>query len=315
MEHELVYPKPTVDEILSDLTAFLTTDEHEAMFSTLLDRRRKIALSIQSTIKQKGLSESTLIEIMRSDDEAMNTIISLMGISQEEFYREVSFLRTVDHSFDAEWKMEKIVATIRKDERFAKKIAWFILSGKDDEFIKKNIPKFALEKFDKDKLTLTSDSLIDSLLRAGMKGRYDAVKGSIPQDILKEELDRIGVEYEKGDVTVPNIDRRMDFVIPTIDDPYIMIECGIFVTTARELSEKGLLEMSIRKQVEEHYPKCVLVRLTDGIGWLARGGNALADVIDASHYVITLKQVNKLERIVKAHVPSKYFKKGIDSYG
>jgi len=127
-------------------------------------------------------------------------------------------------------------------------------------------------------------------------------------------LDKAGVEYEKGDVTVPGIDRRMNFVIPTVKKPYVLMECGIFITTARELSEKGVLEMRIRKQVEDKYPNSVLVRVTDGIGWLARGGKALSSVIDASHYVLTLKQINKLDQIIKAHVPPRYFKTRLNKF-
>jgi len=314
MTPKIIFPKPTVDEVLRNITAFITSEEHEELFSKLLERRRKIVSLIQSIINEKGLTENSVVEIMRSDDEAINTIISLLGISQEEFYREVSFLRILDGTFDKEWKMDKIIRKIKEDDNFARKIAWFILNGKNDENLKKHIPKFALEKLDKNKLLLKIDSLIDSLLRIGLKGKYDAKKGSIVQDIIAERLDKIGVEYIKGDVTVPGIDRRMNFVVPNIEEPYVLIECGIFITTARELSEKGVLEMRIRRQVEEKYPHCVLVRVTDGIGWLARGGRALSSVIDASHYVLTLKQIDKLEDIIKAHVPSKYFKKKLESF-
>jgi len=311
---KIVLRKPTAKDVLSNMTAFVSSEEHEESFSALLTRRRKLIEQMQSIINQKRLNEDSLVEIMRSDDEAMNTIISILGISQEEFYREVSFLRIMDGTFDSEWKMEKIVKTIRKEDNFAKKIASFILHGKDDDELKKHIPKFALDKLDTDKLLLKTDSLIDSLLRTGMKGKYDAKKGTVVQEIIIEELNKIGVEYKSGDVEVPKIDRRMNFVIPTIEEPCVMIECGIFITTARELSEKGVLEMRIRDQVEANYPNCVLVRITDGIGWLARGGKALSSVIDASHYVITLKQLDKLEKILKAHVPAKFFKKKLNSF-
>lgn len=311
---KIIFPKPTAKEILADITAFLTSEEHEESFSALLTKRKQVIGLMQSIINKKGLTEDSLIEIIRSDDEAMNTIISLLGISQEEFYREVTFLRVMDGTFDKEWKMDKIIRMIRGDYDFAKEIARFILQGKDDEGLKKHIPQFTLNKLDKNKLSLKTDSLIDSLLRTGMKGRYDARKGSIVQNILAERLDKIGVEYEKGDVTVPKIDRRMNFVIPTVEKPYVLMECGIFITTAREMSEKGVLEMRIRRQVEENYPNSVLVRVTDGIGWLARGGKALSSVIDASHYVLTLKQIDKLDQIMKAHVPPQYFKTKLNNF-
>ena len=311
---KIIFPKPTAKEILADITAFLTSEEHEESFSALLTKRRQVIGLMQSIINKKGLTEDSLTEIMRSDDEAMNTIISLLGISQEEFFREVTFLRVMDGAFDKEWKMKKIVRRIRDDDNFARKIARLVLQGKNDEALKKHIPRFALNKLDKNKLLLKTDALIDGLLRIGMKGRYDARKGSVIQDMIAEQLDRIGVKYEKGDVTVPRIDRRMNFVVPTVEKPYVLLECGIFITTARELSEKGVLEMRIRKQVEENYPNSVLVRVTDGIGWLARGGKALSSVIDASHYVLTLKEIDKLDQIIKAHVPPQYFKTKLNNF-
>lgn len=312
---KIIFPKPTADEILTNITAFITSKDHEAYFSTLLVKRRKVIDSMQAVTKKKGLTEDSLIEIMRSDDEALNTIISLLGVSQEEFFREVTFLRVMGGTFDREWKMNKIIRVIRGDDDFAKRIAWFILHGKDDVELKKHVPQFVLNKLDKNKLLLKVDLLIDSLLRTGMKGRYDARKGACVQDMIAEKLDEIGVEYVKGDVTVPEIDRRMNFVIPTLKRPSVLIECGIFITTAREMSEKGVLEMRIRKQVERNYPDAVLVRVTDGIGWLARGGKALSDVIDASHYILTLNQIDKLDQIARAHVPPRHFKVKLNSFG
>ena len=146
MTPKIIFPKPTVDEVLRNITAFITSEEHEELFSKLLERRRKIVSLIQSIINEKGLTENSVVEIMRSDDEAINTIISLLGISQEEFYREVSFLRILDGTFDKEWKMDKIIRKIKEDDNFARKIAWFILNGKNDENLKKHILK--LDSYD-----------------------------------------------------------------------------------------------------------------------------------------------------------------------
>lgn len=51
----------------------------------------------------------------------------------------------------------------------------------------------------------------------------------------------------------------------------------------------------------------MIVRVLDGVGWIARGGNALANVIAASDYVFTQKTIAGLKDVVRAHVPKHYF--------
>ena len=239
---------------------------------------------------------------MRSDSEAVNVIISILGMSQEEFYRIVTLTRVLEGSYNSEWKIKTIVNAIRKDDAFAKRLANLFLEGRQNKDLAKRVPKFALDKLDRKKLLFDPDDLTDSLIKTGLKGAYDRAKGEEAEKLVAALLDGLKVPYvRKGNV--PKIGRNMDFVIPSLKDPRILIEVGVYQTTARELSEKALVEMRIRTQVEDAYPDSVLVRITDGIGWLVRGGKALAGVIDASHYVLTLNQIGKLRDIVKAHVP------------
>ena len=298
--------KPSVDDILNDITAFVASESLEEQFNQKLKQRKILVEALKKLSKTKDITENELIPLIISDDEFINVIISILGMSQEEFYRVITLTRVLEGSFNSEWKMNTIVNQARKNENFATKLATLLLHGKDDKQLAKHIPRFSLNKLDKDKLLLDLDALLDSLIRTGLKGAYDEAKGDIVEDWVAKILDELRVAYIH-DVIVPNLDRKMDFVIPNLKNPIILCEVGVFVTTARELSEKGLVEMRIKGQVDEHYPGSFLVRIIDGIGWLARGGKALPMVIDASDYVLTLNQIDKLRDIVKAHVPKKYF--------
>ena len=303
---KIIFPKPSVEDILGDITAFIMSQSLELRFQDKLNQRKKLAEVLKQLSKTGDITEAQLISLIRSDAEAINVIISILGMSQEEFFRIVTLIRVLENSFDSEWKIKKIFQMIKNDDVFARKIANLLLYGKDDTQLAKHVPKFALDKLDKNKLLLNLDALIDSLIKAGLKGAYDEAKGDEAANRIAKILNELKVPYV-SDVKVPNLDRKMDFVIPDLRDPHIFVEVGVFVTTARELSEKGLVEMRIRTQVEQHYPRSVLVRVIDGIGWLARGGMALPMIINASDYIITFNQIDKLRDIVVAHVPKQYF--------
>ena len=299
---KLIFPKPSAEDILADITAWVISKPLEEDFQEKLSHRKKVAKALRQLSRSGSITEDRLIQFMRSDSEAVNVIISILGMSQEEFYRIVTLTRVLEGSYNSEWKIKTIVNAIRKDDAFAKRLANLFLEGRQNKDLAKRVPKFALDKLDRKKLLFDPDDLTDSLIKTGLKGAYDRAKGEEAEKLVAALLDGLKVPYvRKGNV--PKIGRNMDFVIPSLKDPRILIEVGVYQTTARELSEKALVEMRIRTQVEDAYPDSVLVRITDGIGWLVRGGKALAGVIDASHYVLTLNQIGKLRDIVKAHVP------------
>ena len=181
-------------------------------------------------------------------------------------------------------QLAAIRSAIRQDRNFALDVARLLLHGYQDPELVGRVPPFDLEKLDKQKLLLKQDALIDSLLRLGLKGRYDAKKGRILEDHIEEILARTGVQYIRGETRLPGLSRDLDFVVPNIQNPYVLIESGLFETTARELSDKARVESLGLEEIERQYPKARFVRVTDGIGWKRRGGQDLHNLIQASHY-------------------------------
>jgi len=315
---KLLFTKPGVKEVLAQLTPFVYDEKLESQFDKLLDRRKATIRKIQELVKQDKFSAENLITIIKEDpDEALNAIISVMGLSQEEFFRHITLIRldkaahleAATDDFASEWKMEKITKQISLDTDFANDVLKLLFGERNPE-IKNRVPRFLLDKLDKRKIQLAPDALVDSLIRTGLKGRYDVKKGKPIVDTAVEILKTLRVPYIPGEIVVPKVSRKMDIVIPDVTKPYVLIECGIFATTARELSEKALVERQVRLEIEKNYPQAVIVRILDGIGWLARGGDALKDVIAESHYVLTGKTLQMLEAIVRNHVPKEHFRSG-----
>ncbi len=149
------------------------------------------------------------------------------------------------------------------------------------------------------RLASIGDGGIDGLVRTGLKGSYDAKKGQPVVDEVELILQGLRVKYIVKNCLIPNISRKFDAAIPTPSAPEVLIEVGVFATTAESCSEKGLIEADLKQEAAKHYPDCVIVRVTDGVGWIARGGKALANVIAASDYVFTQKTIAGLKLSVR----------------
>ncbi len=313
-EPKIIFPKPTVDEVHADIldNAWVKSPALEEEIEVKFQHRKHLVENLRR-IGQRGLTESSLIEFIRSDPQAINVIISLVGMSQEEFKRIITLKRILAGQFTGEWNTVVIHNEAKRNDTFARELAQLFLRGKEYEELAQRLPKFIQNKFDRKKLLLDADALVNSLIRTGLKGGYDATKGRKVEDEVESVLNELKVPFLSR-IKVPGIGRNMDFVLPNLEDPLILIEVGVYQTSARELTEKGIVEGDIRRQVKAQYPKAVLVRITDGIGWIARGKNDLAKVIDASHYTLTLKRIGRLRDIVKAHVPQRYFRKTITEF-
>lgn len=310
---KIILRKPSVADILDQITPFVSDDEHEQLFRQLFEERVGLAKKICEAAAHGTLNAASLTALLRQNKQTLNVLISLLGVSQEEFYRHVTLARLEERKLDpnagnfSEWKMGKIISEINRDERFADALFRLLLSGSGDAGFAGRVPAFLREKLDGARLASIGDGGIDSLVRTGLKGSYDAKKGQPVVNEVALLLNELRVQSIVGELPIPHLSRKFDAAIPTASDPHVLIEVGVFATTARELSEKGLVEAYLKRQAEEHHPECVIVRVLDGVGWIARGGKALANVIAASDYVFTQKTIAGLKDVIRQHVPRRFF--------
>ncbi len=324
---KLILRKPSVQEVLDEITPFVIDPNHEERFAALFDERKAVALQIIELAQAKHLDTDHLRRMVSEHSTTvLSALISLLGISQEEFYRHVTLARYEQYKQAAdtsqpfrEWRMDRITREILNDHPFAGEVFQLLLAGKDDPSLAGRIPEWLLQKLDGQRLASIGEGGVDALIRTGLKGSYDAGKGSSVVAVVEEVLDSTGVSHHVAELTVPGVGRQFDALVPhendaaSTDDIHILIEVGVFATTARELSEKGLVEELLYQQIKEHYPEAVVVRVLDGVGWIARGGSALSNVINASDYVFTQKTLEDLAKVVRAHVPERYFNPVVDA--
>jgi hypothetical protein len=303
------YRRPTAEEVLSVLTDFFYTEALQGEAEKELQERKKVVTLLKEKAKKGDINTGDVAEVLQASPQAFNTLISLVGISQERFLG-VLTLKTIGDKKSGEPKsMDSVRSAIQRDPEFASGLAALLLHGKQDKELTGRVPPFDLAKLDKAKFLLKEDDLVDSLLRLGLKGRYDAKKGSILEDHIEEILRGTGVKYVRGETRVAGLSRDLDFIVPNATTPYLLIESGLFETTARELADKARVESLGLEEIERRYPKARFVRVADGIGWKRRGGQDLSNLIQASHYFLVFKTLRLLDKIVRYHVPKQFFGK------
>jgi hypothetical protein len=67
----------------------------------------------------------------------------------------------------------------------------------------------------------------------------------------------------------------MDFIIPTKENPKIIIESSFLVTTSSGQGDKSKTEGNIKQLISKYYPKAKFIGFVDGIGWYVRKGDLM----------------------------------------
>jgi hypothetical protein len=301
-----ILPKPTAEEVLKNITPFFQSEELQGDAAKQLIARLAVVEELKKLKAADKLNPASVAALLQINEHALNTVISLMGISQERLQGIIA-LKPGMLEGKTSLSINAIRANIKKSLQFSQTMAELFINGRTDPELVDNLPASDLLKFGIATLSLEPDALIESLLRLGLKGRYDAKKGSILEDNIEKVIKATGVKYVRGETRLPNLSRDVDFVIPSVEDPYLLIESGLFETTARELSDKGRSELLLKGEVEKNYPNVALVRVADGVGWIRRGGQDLKQLIDASHYFFVDKTLADLATVIHLQVPEKYF--------
>lgn len=303
----LLFDRPNAQEVLACLTDFFFSERLQREADKQLADRKKVIRAVKARIASGEFGPGELAEVLKQFPEALNAVISLLGLSQERFLGILCLKSLPEKPGEEAVSLARVRQMVRKDSGFAKALSDLLMNGREDPELIGRVPPFDLARFDKDKLLLKKDALVDSLLRVGLKGRYDAKKGTILEDRIEEVLQSTGVHYIRGETRLPGLSRNLDFVIPSEGHPIVLIESGLFETTARELSDKARVESLGLQEIEQTYPDACFVRVTDGVGWKRRGGRDLANLIEASHYFLVSKTLDRLAGIVRHHVPIEHF--------
>lgn len=128
---------------------------------------------------------------------------------------------------------------------------------------------------------------------------------------IQEKLEKIqtdyGIGYEKGRSRFIDVD--IDFAIPTLEDPWVIIMSSFQETTSSGQTTKTRDMLAAYNRINtsnsRYSENRVFVNFVDGGGWLARKRD-LERLVDQCHYFINLQHLEMIEDIVLTHVPTSY---------
>ncbi len=204
---------------------------------------------------------------------------------------------------------------LRKDDAFAERIARLFLEGRSSQLLAEQVADFYL-----DQLSLPSNwsevirdqSLIGNIVRRKLTGEYIDRKGEYVEIIIRTRLDALQAEYgithAKGQVKF--LGKEVDHVIPSLDNPYVMIMTSYMETTSSNQTTRANEQNTMYGKVQEKNrrfgEKRAFVNVVDGVGWLARRSD-LRKIHEGCDFCLNMRTLDQLDAIICQHVPRQFF--------
>ncbi len=307
--------KLTFQEAIETSLPFYNDERLEKRFDSFINERITEIVEHRKTATIKKVTIDNLISFLRDEPNGLLRVLGKLYLSEEKFKRIITLLRKLEGSFDREWSIKRINKELRVDGSFAQKIAKIFVNGKENTLLKKHLPRFYRERL---KLTSLAEHLEEDELRIKLKdkymGTYSNWKGDLVEGLIKNELEKIGKKYGVGHAAgiTSVVDVTVDWAIPNLNNPYVLIMSSYQETTSSGQSTKARDMLACYQKIShrniQHQENRAFVNFVDGGGWLARQKD-LRRLVDGCHYFLNIKTLSMLEAIVLTHVPAKYFTK------
>lgn len=262
-------------------------------------------------------TQEDIIAFLHENLDGLKVLLRDIGLSDEKFMRIISLLRKIGHIhgvFDSEWSMSKIKQQLSNDETLVKLVANLLFDGKRDDSLAEYIPRFYLEKLNYRELGAIPRALRKVRYKDSTIGTYGGRKGYKVEATIAKELEKIkskyGISYEQGRSRFINVD--IDFAIPSLEDPWIIIMSSFQETTCSGQTTKTRDMLAAYTRITDSNSRFgenrAFINFVDGGGWLARKRD-MERLVNQCHYFLNLQNLDLLEDIVLAHVPKTYFSK------
>lgn len=245
--------------------------------------------------------------------EKLKAFVSVIGLSEERLKRIVSMVRYRFNQevFKSEWSIVAISKKICSDSIFRQLLVEFFINGRNS-MIGQFIPLYYLRNFrlrDAEFVNSISDfHYVERILNDNeIQGKYSNRIGAQVERLVAKRLEDYSREVNPSVVfdtqrEFPLLNKNIDFLIPSVDAPRIIIECSYNITTGSGQSKRAdqLVEFysALMKHNANHRHRPIrMVNYCDGFGWVGRQ-NDLHRIYDASDYVINQSTLYLLDEIV-----------------
>lgn len=250
--------------------------------------------------------------------EKLKAIVSLIGLSEERLKRVVSLVRFryMNEDFRSEWTVKQISRFLQEDADFRSLLTEFLFYGRSSK-IGKEIPLYYMRNF---KLTnsefiadLKNFKYVERILNDNeIQGKYSNEVGAHVEKIIQSRLDYYKTNYNRNlqyDIQkeFPLLNKNIDFLIPSLNAPTVLIESSYNTTTGSGQSKRAdqLVEiygMLMRHNANHRANKIIMMNYCDGFGWVGRQ-NDLYRIYDASDFVFNQKTLNVLDEVLDEFYP------------
>jgi hypothetical protein len=243
--------------------------------------------------------------------------VSLIGLSEERLKRVVSLVRFkfFDEDFNTEWDVSRINKTIINNIAYRKLLLEFFIKGRNSA-IGSEIPLYYMRNFrllDPSFIKDLSDyNYVERILNDNeVQGKYSNSVGSHVESIISKKLDNYkatknpALTYERTK-EFKLLNKNIDFLIPNVNDPIILIESSYNITTGSGQSKRAdqlvdFYSTLMINNANQRSKKIIMVNYCDGFGWVGRQ-NDLRRIYEASDYVINQTHLTMLDDILDIYI-------------
>jgi len=297
--------KISFQEAWDSTTIFFVDNELEDEIDQEVEKLLKLADNeLVSGIAE--VSADALAVFLAKDALALDVILREIELSEEKFMRIVSLLRKLGYipgQFESEWQISKITSKIAQEPDFAYFVADLLVNGKRNKGLARYIPRYYLETLNYREIRGGSREARRIHYKKSLIGTYSGRKGYKVEGLVRQKLMEIGVLFGKGRSRM--IETDIDFAIPSLDDPWVIIMSSFQETTSSGQSTKARDMFTAYERVNRANSRYgenrAFVNFVDGGGWLARKRD-LERLVEHCHYFINLNHLSMLDDIVRQHV-------------
>jgi len=293
---------------------FMIDDEFDNSFLLSIEPLTKyININCEKFSNNKSLNLFLTKEDQFSALQKLKAFVSLIGLSEERLKRVISLIRFryYGEDFRTEWDVKRISKTIQEDFSFSSLLIDFFINGRNS-IIGSEIPLYYMRNFkltEKDFIEdLKNYKYVERILNDNeIQGKYSNEVGAHVETIIQSRLDTYrslinpALKYEIQK-EFPLLNKNIDILIPSVNDPIILIESSYNITTGSGQSKRAdqLVEFygTLMKHNANHRAKkIIMLNYCDGFGWVGRQ-NDLHRIYEASDFVFNQRKLNVLDGVL-----------------
>ena len=310
-------------------TYYFNNELFEEEMQSHIDKLIFLAKYLKEDIIEHGCTKDVLNHFLTKED-AIKALLGVTALSFEMLQRIVTIIRCEDfeefttvfykdkwnsNNTKTEWGSKKIEKMTMNNEYFRKAMVNIFFEG-SETILGKMIPMFNSSKMSFsviNNITTLSDQTIDTMMRYKERGSYAGRKGNNPESVLQTILNDANITYDSGcDLPLlaeneQTLKRTMDFMIPSKENPILIIESSFITTTSSGTGDKAKTENGVNPLNKKYYPNSTFIGFVDGIGWYTRTKDAerMCEGFD-DVFTFHKDELNRFKNLLKKLFPENF---------